>query len=834
MKKYSKQDYLNIIFIIASFFIIFIFLILYKGTSYASKIDFSYQHYMIPEYFRTLFYETKQLFPSYAFNLGMGQNIYNFSYYGLLSPIVLLSYLLPFVKMKTYLQIITIILYLISIVLCYSWISNKTEDKRLRLTSTFLYAMSGPLVLHTHRHIMFMNYMPFLFMGLFGIEKYIKDKKPWLLIVSNILIITSSYFFSVPALIVLFIYAIYLYLENNKEIKIKDFIKTHIITAWYFIIPVLISGVLLLPSLKAILNNRFKEANEDRLLTYLIPKISFKDFLYGSYTLGLTAIIIVSIIHLIIKKNKANRFLAIVFTCLLCLPIINYILNGFMYLNGKVFIPFIPLGILLITITLKDIIIDKEKISKVLIVLILIISIIGCINYDLSIIYIIDILLISFGLFILKKYNKNILLIILVLFSAFNCIRLGICDDFNKTSVANNQYDNNIKELLNNVYDNSVYRTIDLTNKSFNSNNIRTIDEYKTTMYSSVTNKYYKDFYWNTFDTDNPNRNDSIFSDISNPLFNIYFGNKYLLGESSPIGYELVSTKEGINLYKNDDVFSLGYATDKLMSKKEFETLEYPYNIEALLNYTIVDKDINSGYKSDLKKMRISSSFNKKIKEDYELDLEEDKDYTIKSLKDLDNKIVIIKFDMNYSQSCSKGDTYITINGIKNILTCKSWKYHNNNYSFTYVISEPNKFDIEVEEGKYDISDVEVYTIEYNEIKNISDSHDKFIIDSAKGDIIKGHINVKSHGYFSLSIPYDKGYNIYVDGKKTSYEIVDKSFIGFKINSGKHNIEIKYSAPWLQLGEITSTIGLCLLTVTIVFNKGVKSHEKNINDRTLL
>ena len=197
------------------------------------------------------------------------------------------------------------------------------------------------------------------------------------------------------------------------------------------------------------------------------------------------------------------------------------------------------------------------------------------------------------------------------------------------------------------------------------------------------------------------------------------------------------------------------------------------------------------------------------------------------------NKIVIIKFDMNYSQSCKEGDTYITINGIKNVLTCKSWKYHNNNYSFTYVISEPDKFDIEVEEGKYDISDVEVYTIDYIDIKNINDTHDEFIIDDATGDIIKGHINVKQDGYFSLSIPYDKGYNIYVDGKKTAYELVDKSFIGFKINSGEHNIELKYTAPWLKLGKIVSVTGICLLLITMGY-KGVKKHEKNINDSTLL
>ena len=91
MKKYNKFDYLSIFIAIASFFVIYI-LILSKGNVfYGSTMDYANQHYLIPEYFRTLFYETKDFFPSFALNLGMGQNIYNFSYYGLFNPIILIS-----------------------------------------------------------------------------------------------------------------------------------------------------------------------------------------------------------------------------------------------------------------------------------------------------------------------------------------------------------------------------------------------------------------------------------------------------------------------------------------------------------------------------------------------------------------------------------------------------------------------------------------------------------------------------------------------------------------------------------------------------------------------
>ena len=682
---------------------------------------------------------------------------------------------------------------------------------------------------------MFMCYMPFVFMGLFGIEKYFDKKEFGFLVLSSVLILTSSYFFSIPALICLFIYAIYLYLEKNTKFKFSSFIKTHLVLSWYFIISVMISSVLLLPSFKAILDNRFATA-KDSIFTYLIPNVSFDSFLYSSYSMGLSAIFIISIIYLIFKNKKNTRFLAIVFMCLLCIPIFNYVLNGFMYLNGKVLIPFIPLGVLLIGITLEDLLINKEKISKLFIIFVVLISILGSIHYSLSILYILDISLVIISLFLSRFSNKSIILIIvLAMFSVFNCLRINIRDNFIDNTVFNNQYDSSIKELFKSVNKSSIDRTVDTTDMTFNANNIRDINEYKTTMYSSITNKYYKDFYWNTFDTDNPSRNDAIFGDITNSLFNIYFGNRYFIGDEAPIGYKLINSNEEYNLFENSDVFSIGYVNNNLMSLKDFEKLDYPYSVEALMKYTIVDEDVSSSFSSSLKEIDIDSVFDN-IKENYSFSLDNDKTVNIKPNVSFENKIVIVKFSMNYSQDCSLGDTSIKINEVRNTLTCRQWKYHNNNYSFTYVLSEQDDFIIEVLKGKYDISDIKMYTLDYSEIKNINSTHSNFVIDpvKTKGDTIVGSVNVLESGYFNLSIPYDKGYNIYVDGKEVSYQKVNKSFIGFKIKPGNHDIMIKYTASWLKLGEIVSIIGLCLLIVTIFVNKGVKRHEKNINGSTLL
>ena len=843
MKKYNKFDYLSIFIAIASFFVIYI-LILSKGNVfYGSTMDYANQHYLIPEYFRTLFYETKDFFPSFALNLGMGQNIYNFSYYGLFNPIILISYLLPFINMSSYIEIASILVIILDIILLYYWVSTKTEDKKIRFISVFLFTMASPITLHSHRHIMFVNYMPFLIMGLISIDKYLKENKIIMLILSILFIITTSYFFSIPALIVLFIYAVFNYLKENKQVKTKDFIIKHLKLAWLFIVPILISGVLLLPTLKAILNSRFNTTNLISLKELLIPNISLSPFVYNSYSMGLTSIIILAIINSIISKEKHYKFLGMVFALIMVFPVIEYILNGFMYLNAKVFIPFIPLAILLIIKLIQDITSKKTNI-KVLLITTIIISIIGSLSFKMYKLYIIDLIITIIGILILyKKQNKLPLIIILIITSLTTSIVVNIKDELASKEIENNQYNKNITNLITNETkkDDNIYRTVDTTKELFNSNNIRDISEYKTTMYSSLTNKNYKNYYWYISETENPNRNDAIFTDISNPIFNIMFGNKYYLTtEKAPIGYKKMSKSKDIKMYTNDDVFTLGYASNNLMSLKDFNKLSYPYNIEALLNNIVIDKNINTNYNTKIKKNNntIYNPANAEIQNSkYILNLKEKKTYKLTRENYNPNNLLIIKFKMEYTENCKIGDTAIKINEVENKLTCKGWKYHNNNYTFTYILSPAKDLNIEIEKGKYIISNIETYELNYNEIKNIKQTHDEFKINKneTKGDIIKGTINVtKESSYFNLAVPYDEGYNIYIDGKKTSYEKTNTSFVGFKIEKGNHDIKIEYIAPWQKIGKIVSLAGIISFLLTAVISKGVKKDEKNINDSTML
>lgn len=89
---------------------------------------------------------------------------------------------------------------------------------------------------------------------------------------------------------------------------------------------------------------------------------------------------------------------------------------------------------------------------------------------------------------------------------------------------------------------------------------------------------------------------------------------------------------------------------------------------------------------------------------------------------------------------------------------------------------------------------------------------DRVNIISFSDDYIQAKIEVQDDALFlCTTIPYDKNWNIFIDGKLQKTEKVNIGFIGCKINSGKHNIEIKYIPRYLMFG-----VGVSFLVLLIV------------------
>ena len=836
MERLDKKDKFNI-FLICLIYLVIAFIITHFEYVFGSETDWGFQHFVFPEYFRMLFYKTGDLFPDFAFNIGGGQNIYYFAYYGLFSPVILISYLFPFISMGFYIPFIMLLIGVFSICLFYLWIKGFSFDKKMCFVLTFTFAMAGPFLFHSHRHIMFVSYMPFLLLGLIGIRKYFTVGKKGLMIISVFLMIMTSYYYSVGGILCLTIYGIYEYLKRQDKFVLKEFIKRGFNFALLIITGVLMAGMILLPVIYALMNGRGESYGGVTLLEALIPSINLNFLLYKSYSIGLLSISFIAIIYLIFKR-KDQRFLGVILSLFIICPVFVYILNGGLYLDGKALIPFLPLYVLSIGLFLKDVLEGKANFKVIFLIIIISLTLVYLDNNSLKLYY-----TLGCGLFLIlsllyKKYKKDLIIFIPLIIIGFGvCFSVNLGDSLISVKDFQRQNDPIINEIIEDISneDKSIYRmAINIKASNEIVNKIYNINENITTLYSSTYNTLYSDFFY-TFNNNRASRNMFITSEKSNGLFESYMGVKYLItDEKAPLGYKVWKSYGDYTVYVNENALPLGYVTDRVLSERDYDNLKFPDDSLSLIG-NVVAEDGNYIYESKVSKVNFDLSLGEykdlkieEYKEGYKVTVKNDKGTLKLDLKDNSDKIYLLRFTVENPQKCSEGDTSIIVNGIQNKLTCESWKYFNSNYTFDYTLN--GNLDIEFSKGVHYIKKVELYSINYEDFIN-SNNVSPFENIKVNGDKISGNVKVKEKGYFNLSIPYDKGFKIKVDGKEIHYKKVNKAFIGFKIGEGNHKIEIEFEAPNAFIGRCVSLFGFVIFIIIMIYDKiNSKRRTKWIKD----
>ena len=817
MIKINKKDKLNLIIMTVIFCLIIIF-ILRNGNLYGSILDWNTQHSVIPEYFRSLFYKTLNIFPDFALNLGSGQNIYNYSYYGLFNPVIIISYFLPFISMKSYIQISSIVLVYSSVILFYYFLRRNKVNENVSLLSSIVFLTASPLLFHSHRHIMFMNYMPFLILALVGVDKYFEKDNSKLLCISTVLIILMSYYYSIPAIISIVIYGVYKYIKLNKKITVKSFFKD----GFRFLIPImiaiLITCVLLVPTFYAILTGRLPNDIHISLSDLLVPRINVKYLMYNAYGVGLTSISLLALITLFFDKKRENRFLLICLSSLIIFPIINYLLNGTMYIDAKVLIPFLPLYTLVISYMFDKISSKKIDLRKLVIasLAVLFLIYVGKSSYGnyFYIDFIFSLILIIIATKTNTKYLFKVLtIVLLVIYSCAGNSKDTLVSRKDINSSENVNQEKLIKKIPKG-YDHTTLYNLKLENVNNIYGNLNIYSDY---LYSSTGNANYNLFMFDTFEVPMQSRNRLIISANKDLMYLMFSNNRYFIGDNVDItGYKEIDKIGDTKLYENTDVLPFMYVSYNYYNKTDFSKKSFPYNNEILLNNVVVNEKTNNEFKTSIKETFIRQSDIKYmdpsiINNGDRITVKKDDSRMLIDIPEVArNKILFVSFNLE-PQSCKVGDLLVNINGNTNKLTCREWKYYNGNTTFNYVISgdTSNKVEVTFSKGIYKIDNLKIYYMDYNDIKDINKKVTKVDINSkTKGDKIYASVETEKDGYFVTTLPYDKGFTIKVDNKKIDYEKVNTAYVGFKISKGKHDIVIEYNAPFKTLGLIMSFAGI--------------------------
>lgn len=814
---------------------------------FGSKVDWISQHSVLPDYFRQQFYNTGQLFPEFAANIGGGQNIYNFAYYGLYSPVVLISYFLPFVKMSDYMMAAGVISLLAAVLLFYKWFLRRGITSRLSFLTALLFLLSGPMIYHSYNQIMFVNYMPFLCLAFLGVDRCFEKQKAGLYTISVFLMILTSFYFSIGGMFALVLYGIYRYAEGKEKlgenIKILGFVSD----GFRFLLPmltaVLMSAVLLVPTAMALAGGR-EGGHKTALSALLIPEIPIFRVVYTPYGIGLTTLAITVLITGLTYRKLYEKFLHIACIVILAVPLFAYLLNGGLYIRDKVMIPFLPLLCYLIATYL-----EKQKRREIsfwagalpfLLTIVLVYmgreqgkysEYLGWVLMDALA------MLVCYLIFYWKKFDWVLIVVPIGFLALYGVVLHKSADKMIEPAfyeeVTNKQIRTEIEELT--EKEKGFYRMEQSGTTSENAANLNRIwnmQQYVSSIYSSSYNPAYQKFRTETFLVEQPFRNVLMQSVTENPIYQKLMGIKYILSEQEITGYQQEKKVGDVTVYKNEEVLPIAYVTNQMISEKAYEDLAFPYSQLAFLRFAVGKSVNDTGNPKEVLNSQVKETGAEIPIEDTQAIEKVEDGYHIKS-KEIQNvklkiseeaqkeEILFVQFELkNYKRS---KDVSVWLAGVKNKLSAGSHIYYNGNTTFTYAVNlkaGQTEVNLGLGEGNYEIRNLRCYIGNTDEsLKTLCQS--EFRVDKAqtKGNRIVGSVDGVKDGYLITSIPYDEHFEVKIDGKDVKYEKVNTAFLGVKMPVGTHEVEIVYHAPGLKMGKVLSVTGLLLLAGMMLWNK---------------
>ena len=806
---------------------------------FGAKVDWLSQHSVLPDYFRQQFYATGKLFPEFAANLGGGQNIYHFAYYGLYSPLILPSYLLPFVKMSDYIMAVSITGLTASVLLFYYWLKSRKTDTGTAFILSLMFLLAGPMIGQYSGQIMFVDYMPFLCLALIGVDRYFKQEKSGLFTVSVFLMIMTSFYFSIGGMLSLVLYGLHRYFEQREgnRVTVRSFLRDGLCFVRSMILAVLMSGFFLVPTALALTGGRSKEQNTS-FASFFIPQITVERFSYSIYGIGLTTLVITVLLTGLLYRKVYEKVLTYGCVIVLVIPVFAYLLNGGLYIRDKVFIPFLPLLCYLISIYLEKC--RKRELSFIA----------GMIPYIITTIFVYMarnqfvskgigesiwkallaesiLFLICYVLYCaMKRHYKEMKEILMLALPSVICLAVTMNTFYQMKldryvsrklyqDVVGEQNRQAVKEALKD--DDGYYRTEQMGSDDENAadlNRIWDVDQNITSIYSSAYNPDYQTFRQKTFGLEEPFRNGMMQSVSKNPVFQRMMGVRYIVSDSDVPGYTLVKKCGTTGIYQNKDAAPVMYATDRVMTEEEYKKLAFPYNQTAFLEYAVVGEHTES---SDQNIMTAYAPVSLKMANNRTTGGAEQKTMQQEGQK----QILFLRFRVDNAHP--NKDVAVWINGIRNKLSATDHVYYNENKTFTYAVPLKDGEDtisVTFGKGKYQLSHVQAYLGSLPERSELLyQSEIQVDKKQTEDNVIQGTIRVKKDGWFITSIPYDKHFKIYIDGKETEIQKVNTAFLGCKIESGNHELKIIYHAPGTTTGKILSLIGIAGFLLVLVREK---------------
>jgi uncharacterized membrane protein YfhO len=100
-----------------------------------------------------------------------------------------------------------------------------------------------------------------------------------------------------------------------------------------------------------------------------------------------------------------------------------------------------------------------------------------------------------------------------------------------------------------------------------------------------------------------------------------------------------------------------------------------------------------------------------------------------------------------------------------------------------------------------------------------------FEIESFDNTRIKGIIKSEENGLLIMTIPYDKGWHVKVDGREVETQAFDDGLLSIEISEGKHDVELWYVPEYFLIGLMVTLASILILVLAAIGNKIFKNKK---------
>ena len=857
----AKKEH-NSIFYFLSFFIpvLILFTVFFLNGMYpfGNKTimtgDITYQFIDYLAYYKTIFFGNNDL--TYTFSKTLGGDMAGFSSYYLYSPFNLLLLLFP----NKWLPVGLMIMIILKCGLCgvsfFYMLSKMFGFRKDGIIFSTTYAMMGYIIVYFQLYAYFDNLMilPLIVLGIHKLTENPKKKIGYILplffsIIINYYVGWMLCIFSV----LYFIYQIVLKTDHLKNWK--ENIPSVVSFAISSFIAGMMSAFVILPALLSLRG----EKNSFHLGLYRTFEMSqlFSRFYTNSFKgnisgclpniyCGVLMILLIGVFFFQKKISKKERIVSGLFLLFFFLNFyintLNVVWHGFNLPIGFPYRYSFLLTFLMIIFAYKGYrnaqgnysaaVLAGSLIIYVMYSAFLIVRGSEVVGKNEIILDGILLLLLVAVLFICSKVNLNKRIFILLLFF------LQIADLFINANDAMKYFDfSGLKEyqayldetgsIIDTIKekDSDFYRIEKYYRRSHNDS--MQFDYSGLTHYSSCEKKEIISFMGKMGFRDNGNW--SFYNSGSTSFIDSLFGVKYIISQYDSTGKPYVKEFE----YNDKTIFRNPYAL--------------PFAFYADENVRSVDTDIDNVFEiQNSLADSISGTENHIFKEADCTDIhienmitEDGGDYTIYKVNDSE-KDAYVEFTLNISNE-NILQVYFTAPGLQDVelfLNGNSMGGYFEKYKWdimdfgSYKEGEEVKIRIVPKSDSLKLKNAYFYYEDQEALKNWYEkvSSGKCEISKITSSHLKGSVSSTEEKNLVFSIPYEKSWNIYVDGKETeTFEAAGK-LLSIETDPGNHEIELVYKAAGRTLGITISCISfLFLLYILWVENNAI--YREKINEK---